>query len=576
MHSIKNDNVLGVLKFVSKHEDSQVYGKMIPEVMVSKEIMETMAYKTYLAFATGKAILKKAKKRTKIITTPKKKSSLIADDNIILEDPNSTLELAKSISRIEAKEQEAARLVHEIHERLVTENPTERRRETGVVFRDTLKVSKKKPLDQSQKLIGVQVMSEEECLAAETKKAIKANKLATGPQKIGGSTQDDSEDSWGTESDDEVEDIPWVDTDDDEEDDDVKDDNDDDRIIDIKEKNDDEHTESDDEDQAMKDAEKHDEDKAEEEKGTEQEPLRDEQAKDDQVEVLTSKTHKEKPKLFVSTSSHSVSSNYDSSPECSLLVPPTPTTPTPPLIPTTTTTTTEAPTFTSAVPNSRSLSAVQLKVLKLEKEIKELKSVDHSTTLLASLKAEIPSIHTEELKKEFSEKRDYKDVIKESMQANVINEVKNHLPKFLPKVVTDFATSIIQSTVKETLENTPLFLAQTSSQAQSPYKAAESLSEFELKKILIDKIKQNIIKSYGAPTLMKRDWEDDDENEDPSAGPNQGKNTKKRRTKESEPLNKSSTSKDSSKVEEPVFEKDLNDVEQTIDDEAAVTDIPLN
>ncbi|GKG42599.1 hypothetical protein Tco_0476897, partial [Tanacetum coccineum] len=126
------------------------------------------------------------------------------------------------------------------------------------------------------------------CLAAETKKAIKANKLATGPQKIGGSSegdglkpevpdetivitraQDDSEDSWGTESDDEVEDISWVDTDDDEEDDDeedddVKDDNDD-RIIDIKEKNDDEHTESDDEDQAMKDAEKHDEDKAEEE-----------------------------------------------------------------------------------------------------------------------------------------------------------------------------------------------------------------------------------------------------------------------------------------------------------------------
>ncbi|GJY93059.1 hypothetical protein Tco_0508841, partial [Tanacetum coccineum] len=161
--------------------------------------------------------------------------------------------------------------------------------------------------------------------------------------------------------------------------------------------------------------------------------------------------------------------------------------------------------------------------------------------------------HTEELKKEFSEKRDYKDVIKESMQANVINEVKNHLPKFLPKAVTDFATLIIQSTVKETLEKTPLFLAQTSSQAQSPYKAVESLSEFELKKILMDKIKQNIIKSYGAPTLMKRDWEDDDENEDPSARPNQGKNTKRRRTKESEPSNKSSTSKDSSK-EQPNVE----------------------
>ncbi|GJT00855.1 hypothetical protein Tco_0822024, partial [Tanacetum coccineum] len=51
--------------------------------------------------------------------------------------------------------------------------------------------------------------------------------------------------------------------------------------------------------------------------------------------------------------------------------------------------------------------------------------------------------HTEELKKEISEKRDYKDIIEESIQANVINEVKNFLPKFLPQAV------------KEALEKTP-------------------------------------------------------------------------------------------------------------------------
>ncbi|GKE34449.1 hypothetical protein Tco_1453771 [Tanacetum coccineum] len=77
---LQNDSVLGVLKFVSKYEDRQVYGKTIPNIMLSKEIMETTAYKTYLAFATTKAIHKKARKRTKDATTIMKESSLTADD----------------------------------------------------------------------------------------------------------------------------------------------------------------------------------------------------------------------------------------------------------------------------------------------------------------------------------------------------------------------------------------------------------------------------------------------------------------------------------------------------------------
>ncbi|GJV43079.1 copia protein [Tanacetum coccineum] len=150
MHSIKDDSVLGVLKFVSKYKDRQVYGKTIPDAMVSKEIIETTAYKTYLAFAIGKAIHKKARKRTKAATTTTmKESSLTIDDNIISKDPDVALELAKSMSKTEAEEQEAARLVHETHERIITKKPTERRKQTGVVFRDTPTVSKRKPLDQS-------------------------------------------------------------------------------------------------------------------------------------------------------------------------------------------------------------------------------------------------------------------------------------------------------------------------------------------------------------------------------------------------------------------------------------------
>ncbi|GJR51330.1 hypothetical protein Tco_1401851 [Tanacetum coccineum] len=241
---------------------------------------------------------------------------------------------------------------------------------------------------------------------------------------------------------------------------------------------------------------------------------------------------------------------------------------------------------------------------------RELKQADHSTSILASIRSQVPSVvedylgsslpdalkkvlqsHTEELKKELSEKRDYKDVIEESIQANVINEVNNFLPKFLPQEV------------KESLEKTPPSLGQSSFQGQSAIQAAESLSECELKKILygkMHKIQSHLTHDtyqelYDALTwsmlldkldkvLKKRD-RGDDQDEDPSAGSNQGKKTKKTRFNESESSKKTSTTKESSKgkspartsksgksvtakelVEEPIFEIASDNIKQTLDD----------
>ncbi|GKF38956.1 hypothetical protein Tco_0119017, partial [Tanacetum coccineum] len=136
--------------------------------------------------------------------------------------------------------------------------------------------------------------------------------------------------------------------------------------------------------------------------------------------------------------------------------------------------------------------------IELEKAVKELKKVDHSTTILASIKSQEPSVvkdylqsslpdafkkvlqsHTEELKKELSEKRDYKDATKESVQANVIDKVKKFLPKLLPKVV------------KDALEKTSLLFAQSSSPNQSAIKVVESHSQYELKKILYAKMNKS-------------------------------------------------------------------------------------
>ncbi|GJR61843.1 hypothetical protein Tco_1504005 [Tanacetum coccineum] len=387
-----------------------VIPRLLPDVLPSSAVSEVQT-----VFNQMEAVVKQCSKE----------SSLTTDDNIIYDDPDAALELAKSINKTEAKEQEAARLVYETHECLVTEKPTERRRQTGVVFRDTPTVQQKKPLDQSQKLKGVQVMSVEERLAADTKKAV-PDEPTIGPE-----ADDDSEDNWGTKSNNEVEDIPWVDTDDDKDDDDEEEDNDDDQSIDLEETDDeenlhdndetqrdeyvhedeyvhvddDERTELDNKDQAIDDTKMNDDDKVEKEKDTDQEPIQ-EQAKYEVAGVLVSMTHKEKPILLISTSSQSVSSNYSyqfliSSPEHSLLgtvkesedaeitsmvdvqiqqeipvalsvplldvlasaIPPTP-----PPIQTTTTTTAEAPSSTTVIPDSKTLSTLQLRVSDLEQE----------------------------------------------------------------------------------------------------------------------------------------------------------------------------------------------------------------
>ncbi|GJY18094.1 retrovirus-related pol polyprotein from transposon TNT 1-94, partial [Tanacetum coccineum] len=61
------------------------------------------------------------------------------------------------------------------------------------------------------------------------------------------------------------------------------------------------------------------------------------------------------------------------------------------LIPSPTTTTTEAPSSTTVLLVSEALSAIHLRVFNLEKEVKELKNIDHSTALLATIKSEVPT-----------------------------------------------------------------------------------------------------------------------------------------------------------------------------------------
>ncbi|GKA00173.1 hypothetical protein Tco_0672723 [Tanacetum coccineum] len=106
-----------------------------------------------------------ARKRTANRRVIKKKVSIYVDDNIVLE-PYVALELGKSMSLTEPAQEEALRLVHATHVRIVTESDPEpaRRRPSGIAFRDTSSVSKKISPDPSQKLMGVQTLTPKEHL----------------------------------------------------------------------------------------------------------------------------------------------------------------------------------------------------------------------------------------------------------------------------------------------------------------------------------------------------------------------------------------------------------------------------
>ncbi|GKE96674.1 hypothetical protein Tco_1581529, partial [Tanacetum coccineum] len=75
-----DDSVLGSLRFVSKTEEYQVYGALIPLGVTSRKMLNSTAYKTYLAFATEAATPKKERKFKKYASFSKKKTLVAVEE----------------------------------------------------------------------------------------------------------------------------------------------------------------------------------------------------------------------------------------------------------------------------------------------------------------------------------------------------------------------------------------------------------------------------------------------------------------------------------------------------------------
>ncbi|GJT95613.1 hypothetical protein Tco_1091131 [Tanacetum coccineum] len=422
---------------------------------------------------------------------------------------------------------------------------------TGVVIRDTpgVSVSKKKALTKADRGKGMDLLFEAELLeAAQLKKTIKKSKLETHKLYESGSGD-------GVSSQPKSENESWGDSDDDSNDDDSDDasNNDDDDVdSDAGEEeyeeeyirtpdrfeftNDDEEYEelykdvnvklkaTEHEEERKGDAEMTD---AGHDDGTQQTTY--EQVKDDKL-VCHEEPSTQTPSLLNIIVTVIPETSTTTGPTILPTIPPITSlpqqsTPTPTPAPTTATTTTSIPTLPYFYPYSDSIKEFlpwKKRYLNLNKLTILLNS-----SQLSNLKFLQLSNTAEFKKKSQAERKRYINLVENSMKDIIKYEVKSQLHQILPKEVSEFTTSVIQSTITESLEN--VVLAKSSSQPKSTYEAAASLTEFELKNILLDK--------------MQKNREDKDKDEDPSAGSDQG--LKRRKTSKDAEPSKGSKSKES-------------------------------
>ncbi|GJR64022.1 hypothetical protein Tco_0010087 [Tanacetum coccineum] len=65
MHIARDDSLLGTMRFISRHEDTQVYGALLPKAMTNQAMLNSDSYMTYYAIATGAENLRTKKTQKK-------------------------------------------------------------------------------------------------------------------------------------------------------------------------------------------------------------------------------------------------------------------------------------------------------------------------------------------------------------------------------------------------------------------------------------------------------------------------------------------------------------------------------
>ncbi|GJS30128.1 hypothetical protein Tco_0490748 [Tanacetum coccineum] len=624
-HTIKDDGIVSRLKFVRICEDYQEYGHPIPDetVDVSEE---------------SEPEPEPAKKKTSSKRRVKKKVTLSADDNIISDDLDTALELAKSIIQTEAEEAEATRKVHVTHARIVTEFVTEfakkksgRRSLKSVVIQDTLfltpaeqeaaniiqalkeskKTSRRQPgTGGSNEGTGSKpgVPNESTVVSAASSEGTGAKPIVPDEDKdITEEKKDDKDGDADDEGDDHVSNAQY-------DDEDVKTKSNEDDIYKYKIRV------RKDKDAEMKDVEVEESDKGEERVTDE--------AKEEAEKTSEAKDDTKNTELPPSSSSLSVSLGFgdqflklssDSSlvsivkdsvdadipisvilettnllpiPEIIIETPVTTVVPSPQVTPIissvqqkttpipTLTITTDALIITTTIPESNALSTIEIRVAKLEKDVFELKTVDHYSEALDVLQSQVPMVVDSYLITKV------RDVFQKELQKHTADLIHKYSLQHLPELTKKPTPTAEQESEKSPLEILKIKKEQAESQKnlQFTIKSTEkaALKEYDLKSALYQSMHatksfnqnpanyqlyhalmealikdENAMDKGVADTVKdhkrKHDDDEDDDDEDPPAGPNQGKApTKGSKT------GKSALAKEP--VEEPITEVIMDDV----------------
>ncbi|GJV41007.1 hypothetical protein Tco_1419447 [Tanacetum coccineum] len=81
-HYARDDFMFTTIRVISKHQDTHVYNAILPQHLTNQAMLESEAYKTYLAYATGEKIQKPkyGKNKADSESSPKKKTATTAKD----------------------------------------------------------------------------------------------------------------------------------------------------------------------------------------------------------------------------------------------------------------------------------------------------------------------------------------------------------------------------------------------------------------------------------------------------------------------------------------------------------------
>ncbi|GJV15181.1 hypothetical protein Tco_1360504 [Tanacetum coccineum] len=75
MHTAHDDSLLGTMRFISRHVNTQVYGAILPKEMTNQALLDSLAYKTYYAIASGAEPPKSRKSQKKLVLAISSKES---------------------------------------------------------------------------------------------------------------------------------------------------------------------------------------------------------------------------------------------------------------------------------------------------------------------------------------------------------------------------------------------------------------------------------------------------------------------------------------------------------------------